>query len=193
VEGDAFDPAQWKPEYPNPAFDNMRPDDAFWAARIVAAFSDEAIGAIVRKAEYSDPRATDYITNALIKRRDKVAQVWLNGVNPLVDFQLSTNGTLTFENAAITARAAAPGRGYVLSWSRFDNVANRHETVGPETTVPGTEGRLPEVLSTAEYVAVTVRSLHPDFPAWEQPIQAYFRREGNGWRTVGLERGPTSK
>ena len=24
-EGDAFDPVQWKPEYPNPAFDNMRP------------------------------------------------------------------------------------------------------------------------------------------------------------------------
>ena len=34
----AFDPLRWKPEYPNPAFDNMRPDDAFWAARIVATF-----------------------------------------------------------------------------------------------------------------------------------------------------------
>ena len=34
-EAEAFDPEQWKPEYPNPAFDNMRPDDAFWAARIV--------------------------------------------------------------------------------------------------------------------------------------------------------------
>ena len=32
-EGDAFDPAAWKPEYPNPAFRNMRPDDAFWGAR----------------------------------------------------------------------------------------------------------------------------------------------------------------
>ena len=54
--GDAFEPEKWKPEYPNPAFDNMRPDDAFWAARIVAAFSDEAIAAIVRKAKYSDPK-----------------------------------------------------------------------------------------------------------------------------------------
>ena len=58
---DAFDPERWKPEYPNPAFDNMRPDDAFWAARIVAQFSDDAIRAIVEKAQYSDPRATDYI------------------------------------------------------------------------------------------------------------------------------------
>ena len=50
-EGDAFDPEQWKPEYPNPAFGNMRPDDAFWAARIVARFSDDAIRAIVEKAQ----------------------------------------------------------------------------------------------------------------------------------------------
>ena len=25
-------PMLWRPEYPNPAFDNMRADDAFWAA-----------------------------------------------------------------------------------------------------------------------------------------------------------------
>ena len=70
-EGDAFDPAAWKPEYPNPAFRNMRPDDAFWGAMIVARFDDAAIRAIVEKARYSDPRATEY-TTTLIKRRDKV-------------------------------------------------------------------------------------------------------------------------
>ena len=48
IEGFAFDPEAWKPEYPNVAFGNMRPDDAFWGARIVAAFSDEAIAAIVK-------------------------------------------------------------------------------------------------------------------------------------------------
>ena len=54
-EAKAFDPLKWKPEYPNPAFENMRPDDAFWAARIVARFTDEMIGAVVQKAQYSDP------------------------------------------------------------------------------------------------------------------------------------------
>ena len=54
-EADAFDPLKWKPEYPNPAFDNMRPDDAFWAARIVSQFTDEVIRAVVEKAHYSDP------------------------------------------------------------------------------------------------------------------------------------------
>ena len=76
---------KWRPEYPNPAFDNMRPDDAFWGARLVATFTDERIRAIVAKARYSDPAATDYIAQTLIARRDKVLKAWLTGVNPIVD------------------------------------------------------------------------------------------------------------
>ena len=44
---EGFDPRTWVAEYPKAAFDNMRADDAFWAARIVARFSDDAIRAIV--------------------------------------------------------------------------------------------------------------------------------------------------
>ena len=63
-EGDAFDPRAWKPEYPNPAFENMRPDDAFWAARIVSRFDDDGDPRHRREgAVLSDPRATDYLTD----------------------------------------------------------------------------------------------------------------------------------
>ena len=109
-ESDAFQPEWWKPEYPNPAFDNMRPDDAFWAARIAARFSDEAIRAIVEKARYSDPRATDYMTATLIKRRNKVIGRWLTEVNPLVDFALSDTGELTFANASEQTGVATDAR-----------------------------------------------------------------------------------
>ena len=84
-EGISFDPVAWRPEYPNTAFDNMRADDAFWAARIVARFSDDAIRAVVAKARYSDPRASEYMTSTLIMRRDKVLRTWLAAVNPVVD------------------------------------------------------------------------------------------------------------
>ena len=72
IEATAFNAAEWKPEYPNSAFDNMRPDDAFWAARIVAGFDPASIRAIVEKARYSDPRATDYMTDVLMRRQEKV-------------------------------------------------------------------------------------------------------------------------
>ena len=51
----SFDPVRWKANYPNPAFSNMRPDDAFWGARLVARFSDEAIRAIVDQVRFDDP------------------------------------------------------------------------------------------------------------------------------------------
>ncbi len=46
-EGDRFDPRAWRPQTPTTAYMEMRDDDAFWAARRVAAFSDELIRAAV--------------------------------------------------------------------------------------------------------------------------------------------------
>ena len=126
----SFDPVRWKPNYPNPAFANMRPDDAFWGARLVARFSDDAIRAIVDQVQFDDPLAAEDITRVLIERRDAIARVWLNGVNPVVGPRLAADGTLTFENAAVAAFAATPGKGYTVSWSRFDNGSRKAEVVG---------------------------------------------------------------
>jgi hypothetical protein len=190
IQGDTFEPESWKPSYPNRAFSNLRPDDAFWAARIVAKFSDEALAAIVKKAQFREPRAADYLLSVLIKRRDKVVRAWLNAVNPLVDFQLATDGALTFENAAVAAGVSTPPTGYSISWTRFDNVTDTHTAVGGETTVPSPSARAPQGLETSQFVAVSVKTLHPERPRWAEPVRAYFRREGGTWRTVGLERQP---
>ena len=188
-EGDVFDPVKWRPEYPNPAFDNMRADDAFWAARLVARFSDDAVRAVVAKGRYSEPGAADHITATLIKRRDKVVRAWLTGVNPLADARLSSAGVLEFENAAVLARAASPPSRYTFRWSRFDNAANQTTGDPVETTATETRSAAPStVLNGAEYVAVAVRTTHPDFPGWEMPVTFTFRRAANGWQTVGVER-----
>jgi hypothetical protein len=131
---------------------------------------------------------TDYLTNLLIQRRDKIVKFWLNAVNPVVDFRLAADGTLTFDNAAIRAKAATPGRGYTLGWSRFDNATDTHQLVGGEQTITEPVAKVPAGLGDSGYVAVTILGQHPDHPAWSQPVRAYFRREGNGWKTVGLER-----
>ena len=59
-EGEAFNPRTWKPRAPTAAFLRARPDDDFWAARRVVAFSDEMIRAVARSGEYQRPcgRAT---------------------------------------------------------------------------------------------------------------------------------------
>ena len=188
-EGDSFDPSAWKPEYPNPAFDNMRPDDAFWAARIVSRFSDDAIGAIVAKAQYSDPAATAYMTQTLIKRRDKVLRTWLNGVLPVVDLAL-TGTTLTWTNAAVTARVADAPQSYTLRWFALDNATDARRDLGEPQTVRAAEATVsPSLLQGAgDYVGVVITAQHPEHAAWAKPATFYFRRAGSGWTWVGAER-----
>ena len=186
---EAFDPRTWKPEYPNPAFDNMRPDDAFWAARIVSRFSDEAIRAVVAKARYSDPAVADYIAAALIERRNRIVQTWLTGVNPIVEPRLAPDGTLTFENAAVTASVATAPDEYRLVWSRFDNATDTIVEPGVPARVTAPTAAAPEpVLRNAAFVTVSIESIHPDHPHWSAPVRVYFRRTATGWDTVGLGR-----
>ena len=192
-EADFFDPLAWRPEYPNPAFDNMRADDAFWGARLVQRFSDEAIRAVVAKAQYSDPAATEYMSSVLIKRRDKVVAAWLTGVNPIVEPRLDASGALTFENAAVTAGVATPPTAYAFTWSRFDNdtsadigPAEQTRSTQPRTTAPAS------ILQGVDFVSVAIRTTHPDFPRWEQPVKIHFRRSSEAWEAVGLDRGYTS-
>jgi hypothetical protein len=82
VESRTFDPASWRPDYPNPAFDERTARDVRWGVRIVAGFSDEMIRAAVDAGQYSDPRASDYIARILIERRDKLVRRWLPGTLP---------------------------------------------------------------------------------------------------------------
>jgi hypothetical protein len=190
LEAKEFDPLKWKPEYPNPAFENMRADDAFWAARIVARFTDEMIGAIVKKAQYSDVRATEYMTQTLMTRRDKVLGAWLNQVCPVVNPALSPDGALVFTNAAVDARAATAPESYQLRWFRFDNATATRTPVGDPQTVSAPAGRTPAgFLESGDYVGVEVTASHPQRPGWTQPATFFFRRGASGWTVVGIERG----
>jgi hypothetical protein len=188
-EAQRFDPLSWRPEYPNTAFDNMRPEDAFWAARIVSKFGDADIRAIVEKARYTDPRATEYITATLIERRNRVLKTWLTAVNPLVDFALSADGELTFTNAAVAAGIATPPAEYRVQWARFDNATGSKTGAVEDQTVTGTRARAPAgAVTDGEFVQVDVATIHPQFGGWSTPVTVQFRREPAGWGLVGLTR-----
>ena len=184
-----FDPAAWKPRVPTAAIRHAQPDDLFWAARRVAAFSDEMIRALARTGMYSDPDAERHLADVLIARRDKIAAAYLTAVAPLVDFELSPEGRLSFENAAVVADVAAqPRGGYQVTWLRFDNVTGATEPIGGERIVAGERATAPGELRGAPDTLVGVRVV-PIAPPHEFPaVQAYFRSNGEGWRLVGLDR-----
>src|SRR6185436_18116122 len=135
LEADFFQPEKWKTEYPQPAFDQMDAADAFWAASIASRFTNRIITAIVETGELSDPDATRYLTDVLIKRRDKVVAYWIQQTNPLDRFSIERAAPggpaeLRFENAAIRVRADRTPPTYHVRWSTLDNGTGLQRAVG---------------------------------------------------------------
>jgi hypothetical protein len=190
-EAKAFDPIQWKPRVPTAAFVRARPDDNFWAARRVMAFSDNMIRAIVNTGRFSDPRAEKLLADTLIARRAKIGQVYLTGVNPLVTFVLDNSGALTFVNAAVAAGvAAAPTGGYTANWATFDNPTGQTQPLGASTTAQSERMQAPTGLpaQNGSFVKVQVAAVGSPNTSWGVPVSVYFKRTPAGWKLVGLER-----
>ncbi|HET9706416.1 MAG TPA: hypothetical protein VFP85_20380 [Vicinamibacterales bacterium] len=196
LEADFFEPARWKTEYPHPAFDQMDAADAFWAARIASRFTDEMITRIVESARLSDPRARDYLTGAIIKRRNKVVAHWIGGTNPLDAFRATTSGgdvTLTFDNAATRLGLAADTAEYRVQFAALDNMSGAERSGGSavtglrELTVPA-ETWGPRDLSGFRYVIVSIRTLHEGYPHWAEPIRVTLRERGGDVTVVGVNR-----
>ncbi len=105
----SFDPLNWRSNYPNIAFELHNPGDIYWAAKKVMAFSDEAIRAIVKTGQYSDPRAVEWATRCLIERRNRIGRAAFDAVLPLDNFTVA-NGRLVFEDLGGEIRLRCPAR-----------------------------------------------------------------------------------
>jgi len=190
-EGAEFDPVTWKPRVPTAAFRHAQPDDLFWAARRVAAFSDPMIRALAATGSYSTPAAAQHLADVLIQRRDRIAAAYLIAVSPLVDFSLSPDGRLSFVNAAVKSRVATePRGGYRVAWARFDNAAKATTAIGDgAVAVSGASVAAPRPLPSTpgSFVCVDVTPIDPPSETWRR-VRAYFRRAEGSWTLVGLER-----
>lgn len=103
-ESEIFHPAKWDPIYPIPAFENMTNRDAYWGSKIVMAFRNDDLRALIDAGQLSNPDAREYMFSTLVERRDKIGRHWFSKVNPLDYFELAqtTDGlTLTFEDLAL--------------------------------------------------------------------------------------------
>jgi hypothetical protein len=175
---------------PTAAIRHAQPEDLFWAARRVVAFSDDMIRALVKTAEFSDPNAEAHLGDVLIQRRNKIGAAYLATLNPVVNFDLSPGGHLSFENAAANAGVApSPPEGYRVTWERFDNDAGTVEPLGA-SIVRQEEAAAPAPLPASPdgFVRVSVSAIQPAPQPWSVPVFVYFRRTMDGWKLVGIDR-----
>ena len=80
-----FDPARWKPMYPNPAFDRMTERDAAWMARRIARFSPDDVRRMVALGRWNDAGDADYLTGVLLERQRRILVRYLGVLSPLGD------------------------------------------------------------------------------------------------------------
>jgi hypothetical protein len=187
-----FDPERWKPRVPNQAFLHARADDKFWAASKLMTLSTELLRAAVRAGDFRDPASEAFLVRALTERRDAIGRAYLTAINPIADPELTTDGTLTFRNAAVDADFARTPEGYRAEWFRFDNATGESDRIGESisgTTTVAAPAELPAV--NGAFVKVELRSINPVRSGWDAPVKAFFRNENGQWRLVGFERMPS--
>jgi hypothetical protein len=183
-----FEPSKWKPDYPNPAFEKMTPQDGLWATRTVMRFSDEMIRAIVETGEIDDPEAEDYVVATLIERRDKMVRYYLSLINP-IDLFVVSNGPmgerlLEFVNLGTEAGLAEECQ-YEYRWHTFSNETGVEEPMGePELSDLGPL-RIPN--DPAELLMLKLSTHCPEQPKWKSEVDV-FLRNGPVPSLVGIER-----
>ncbi|HVR69827.1 MAG TPA: hypothetical protein VMT87_03195 [Vicinamibacteria bacterium] len=183
IEAAFFRPQAWKPEYPNPAFERMLPDDAFWAARIVSRFTDEMVRALVHTGQYDDPAAERRLAETLIERRDKTVAHYFRQVNPLAEFEVAGDvggGRLCFRNLGEEA-GLGPAGGYEYQWFAFDNATHALRPLGAAATTTARELAVPAAEGDFRMVRIRTRA---DEPGWAKAVDVYLR----GGKLVGIER-----
>ena len=188
-ESKAFTPEEWKPEYPNAAFENSLPDDDYWAARIVMAFTAEDIAAIVRTGELTDPQAEQYLVQTLIERRDKIGRYYFGRVLPIDNFTLNADA-VHFEYLPERFDFAKDPDGYVLQWFRFDNQKNEKTFVGKETVATGLSIQIPPDLlnESGPYFGVEVREKKSAARGQGDAKVSVFMSRLSRLRIVGIDR-----
>jgi hypothetical protein len=99
-EAELFEPAKWKPSFPNIAFEQMEGGDAYWGTRIVTAFPKDLIERIVQDGEFQNRAAAQYVVDVLLKRQKKIGEYWLNRITPVEEPTLS-GARLQFRDLAV--------------------------------------------------------------------------------------------
>ena len=185
-ESELFAPLEFKPLVPNSAFANMTDRDGYWAAKIISAFRDDHLTAIVERGRYEDPRAAVHMAQVLGERRDEIARLFFDRIPPLEYFELGA-GTLVFRDLG-EERGIYPGTTPVYE-IRFAAVDAERNAAGwspwRRSSVPRMEGVAADTpAGVRPFLAVECRVDRGS--GFGPAVRAYFSRSTG--RIVGVDR-----
>lgn len=189
-EAEIFDPGSWVPSYPNPAFEKVTPRDGFWGAKMVMAFSEEEIRAIVETAQISNPDAEEYLIQVLLKRQEKIGRYWFRKINPLDRFETQRNEhtfTLSFSDLGVEGGLFNQSEtSYRYSVSRDGKKllnGKRSDTPSLEIDLPAQQKQGEPTVLKVQIHTLRNGAIYPD-----KKIDVYITVDETSVRVAGLER-----
>jgi len=192
LENEVYQPEGFKPQHHHSAFANTTDRDSYWAAKIISAFTDEHLRAIVDAARYESPAAAEYVTRLLAARRDRIARHWFDRVPPLDFFRPDGTGIRYSDLGA--ERGVYPGTTPRYRFRCAPVDANRSPDrwsswqESAETFVPLDEGAAvdAQTASTERYPFLALECRVSRGKGWSEPVTAYVARASG--RIVAVDR-----
>jgi hypothetical protein len=193
-DSETFRPDKFRPLQPNHAFANTTARDGYWAAKIVAAFRDEHIRAIVAEGGYREPGAAGYVTRILCERRDKIARHYFDRITPL-DYFRARDGALVWDDLGIRYNLypASPVRYRVRCAMTDKNRSDRKDSRTGWIEVEPTVLRLDEGAAAAalEYADSRYRFLKVECQldrgdGWSDSVTAFYAPRSG--RVIAVDR-----
>jgi hypothetical protein len=179
-----FQPRDWQPEHPNPAFARRDSADTFWMARKVADITDREIRAMVDAAQYPRRTSADYVATVLERRRDSITAAYLGFGGGVDKFRVS-GSTLEFADLLQRHVPTPHPRLRFAMWHRFSNEQNHVTDALGQTSIDGTQVPIPA--GHAPYLRVRLST-----PGYGY-TDVYLRRTASAmtdavYTVVGIER-----
>lgn len=184
-----FQPADWRPGYPNPAFGRMTERDAAWMARIVAKIDESAVDAMVDAAQIKNPVTDRELRKILKGRRARILRRWLARLSPLTNPEVSGD-RVCLEDVAVSA-GLTTSRTYKARTFVGDKLEELDTAVPTTPSAARVCSVLPKVAGASaaspRYVIVDLIATSPGFDTG-YPARVHLYDLGGTYKVVGLER-----
>ena len=184
-----FEPSQWRPFYPNPAFLRMTERDGAWMARKIAMFSPNDVRHFVELGRWSGAEDAAHVTKILVERQHMILSRYLAKLSPLGNVHAEGPNRICATDFA-RLREIYPATVFKYSvFVRGDGIARQIEATttsdgGVCFDVPATShGQIPDA-DPRRRVAVSVRNGTGAGPL----VVHLYDLEARGMKVVGVTR-----
>jgi hypothetical protein len=194
-ESELFHPMKYKPQVPNPAFENMTTADAYWATHIIMSFTDEHIKTAVKQGHYTNKEAAEYLAKTLIKRRDKIVRYWFDKMPPLDDFTLDQTGNhpvIRFRDLGTESslyKNETTAYQYCVTVLPEQNVVLSPQQIGNSTRIHFMEKINKKSIQNGLQLKLAIQLKRNHQAEWSLPVNLYLSRgENEKYELIGIER-----